>query len=690
MSSADDRRDAETPDPERDDAHDRESGASKKSLWRIVADDWNRSSFWEIIRDAYLLFDRRTLGFTRILVGFLFLMDVVHRGSVWQDMYSTIGVLPTHLNLQRPLAHGNWSIFNAFETPPELVALWLVIFVTFFCLMVGYKTKLAQILSLVFVVSMNGRVLLIENGGYVVHNLLAMWTCFLPMGDRFSVDAVIASMKRRREATADDLNDRSDDIPHEKLAPHLSILGIVLVIQVSAIYFFNVLHKTGPAWKNGTAVHYVLYVDRMVTPIVAQVRDHLPNWFKIILTKTTIGFESALAFTLFCPLARVWARRLSIAMINALHIGFGTAMILGPFAWACCMFSTLFFSKEDWDIAAATMRRTHRARTVVYDKDSAAALLVCRLLKRLDRFELLRFRAEENVECGLRAEDTAGRESTWVDAIADIVGALPLGPAIAWIFRVPGFRHLTMAVLTWVETRDMSTTFGLRLPARATVAPPRPALRRGLDWCLAGVREVGIVAMFAGALNQAAVELWVINRRVRVPQPEPLRTLALKLRFLQGWFMFSPNPVMDDGTIVVDAITVDDRHIDPFTGRPPNFDLGSVKSFGYSQIWCDYFNRMHLPANTGYREAMRQYMFRLPQRSRRAEDALKSGEVYWVQDMNPRWNEKKSYRHERLKLFSFDDKGVTSAPTNKPGTKGAATPRTPRPLATPSDAKPKE
>src|SRR5262249_35460619 len=145
-----------------------------------------------------------------------------------------------------------------------------------------------------------------------------------------------------------------------------------------------------------------------------------------------------------------------------------------------------------------------------------------------------------------------------------------------------------------------------------------------------------------------------------------LRILALKLRFLQGWFMFSPNPVMDDGTLVVDAITVDGHHIDPFTGQAPNlpefdFDLSKVQSFGYSQIWCDYYNRIHLPANAAYRDAMKDYMFRLPERSGKPQDAILSGDVYWVQDMNPRWNETKSYKYEKVKLFSFTKTNVIPA-----------------------------
>ena len=139
--------------------------------------------------------------------------------------------------------------------------------------------------------------------------------------------------------------------------------------------------------------------------------------------------------------------------------------------------------------------------------------------------------------------------------------------------------------------------------------------------------------MLAAAIDQAAVELWVM-RPYKVPQPEPLRSLAHKLRFLQGWFMFAPNPVMDDGIVVCDAQTVDGRHIDPFTGRAPRFDLGA--SVQFNQIWQDYMNRIQLPANTAYREALRSWIERYHLRTGKAEDRVVAARVVWIHEMNPR------------------------------------------------------
>jgi hypothetical protein len=652
-----------------------------------------------LLRDVWFSIDRRTLGFTRILLGFLCVMDLFRRTPDWLAMYSNQGVLPNHVNLWRPQAWGAFTFLNAFSTAPELWALWGVMLATYLCLMLGYKTRIAHVLALVFVTSTNGRILLIENGGYVVFNLLVMWTAFLPMGDRFSIDAVLDSMRRRKEANAEELNDSTGVIDERRLSPHVSLVVFAILLQISAIYYFNVVHKTGPAWKNGTAVHYVLYVDRMVTPLIGIVRYYAPPALLLVLGKFVILGELLLPFAILSPLVtmdrnrmrrgmswlplgaaladvvylvlfaaqRPWARRIALVLMNLLHLGFGSTFVLGPFAWAMCVFSTLLFTSDDWAIAGRTMRRTHRARVVVFDGRSGAALWFCRLLKRLDAFDLLTFRSQDGLPSGIAVElPKTGETRRRSAAFADITAALPLGPAIAWIFRLPGISHLFDAISGAIEARNVSRTFGVRVPrAPSTLLPAGPApLGRTLGFGVIGLRELLVLFMLAGAVNQAAVELWCIKNRWKVSQPEPLRLAAQKLRFLQGWFMFSPNPVMDDGTIVVDAKTIDGRSVDPFTGQPPNFDLPNAKSFGYNQIWSDYFNRMHLPANSSYREPMKDYMYRLPERTGRAEDAIVSGDVYWVKDVNPSFGRTDSTKFEKEKLFSFENPAARAQAAN--------------------------
>ena len=65
---------------------------------------------------------------------------------------------------------------------------------------------------------------------------------------------------------------------------------------------------------------------------------------------------------------------------------------------------------------------------------------------------------------------------------------------------------------------------------------------------------------------------------------------------------------------------------------------------------------------------MKDYLLALPRRTGHPEDALVSGEVFWISDLNPPWGSTKSHGFEKLKLFSFDAAGVLIAePTVAPG-----------------------
>ncbi len=116
---------------------------------------------------------------------------------------------------------------------------------------------------------------------------------------------------------------------------------------------------------------------------------------------------------------------------------------------------------------------------------------------------------------------------------------------------------------------------------------------------------------------------------------------------------------------MVDALTVDGRHVDPFTGLAPHWDLdaGSLK---LTQIWCDYFNRIQLPNHAGDRDALKEYLLRFPERTGRPEDAILSGDVYWVKTRTPRMRETKPRSQERTLVFSLGGTAPPEAPSEAP------------------------
>src|SRR5207247_1220053 len=96
-----------------------------------------------------------------------------------------------------------------FSTPGEVRAVMAVIAVVYFLYTIGWKTRWLQVLALLCYASVNLRFLLIQHGGNIVVNILLLWTVFLPLGDRFSVDSLVRSLSLSNETTAGELNARS-------------------------------------------------------------------------------------------------------------------------------------------------------------------------------------------------------------------------------------------------------------------------------------------------------------------------------------------------------------------------------------------------------------------------------------------------------------------------------------------------
>jgi hypothetical protein len=104
---------------------------------------------------------------------------------------------------------------------------------------VGWKTRVMHVLMAMLLVSADSRNVMIENGGWVVLILLTVWSAFLPLGRRFSVDALLASLKARRENSIAALAERDD--PPRDTRPVVSLAVAALILQWAVIYYFNVV-----------------------------------------------------------------------------------------------------------------------------------------------------------------------------------------------------------------------------------------------------------------------------------------------------------------------------------------------------------------------------------------------------------------------------------------------------------------
>lgn len=615
------------------------------------------------IRDHFMTMDPRTLGLFRLVLGFLVTGDCVRHWWEARDFYSNEGVLTNHYHLFRPSSGFNFSIFHAFSSIGEVHAAFFLATLCHFCFWIGWNTRVFSVLSFILVTSLDNRLVMVENGGYIVVNLLVGWAMFMPTGLRFSVDALLRSFRERKEKDVVALNENREFA--WETAPKVSFIYLVATLNIAVIYYFNVVNKSGVIWRNGDTVHYVLHLDRMVTGLAIPFRA-MPLWLSRPIAWSVLVVEALLVTFILSPSARRVTRPLAMFLMAALHGTFGLMMRLGPFAWFMICWSFLFPTHEHWEILGRFHVRHSRPWVVVFDRRSPLAFFLCRLFTRLDNVHRLSFEesAEDEKEPALLSirDRETGEVLKEHDALSGIVRALPLG-RIGWVvLRIAtlGLSGLLFANLSRRRVA-VSAAFGLTLPPRGRVLSGEPSpLGRRLGLFRAGLRETVVVWLFVCALSQAINENKSVPAPLKFTQPWIMQATLGYPRMYQGWGMFAPNPISDDGSVTVDAITLDGRHVDPFTGLEPDLNLSDARGLGLGQIRQDYFNRIRLDRNKVFRQGLKEYLLAYHLRTGRPEDELVAFDVFWLRDQCPLPGQTEPYKHEKIAILTFRKSGYKS------------------------------
>src|SRR4029079_2740533 len=230
---------------------------------------------YEAIRRIYLTADLRSLSAGRIALALVLLRDLIGRWLELGLWYTNDGIIPNHTLLWRPSWDHVFSLFYLASYPYEAAIGFVICLCAYLALLIGLRTKVAQIAMTICMIILHGRTLLFDNGGDVVLGLLTIWTTFLPTGRFWSVDAVLA---RRRQAAPPPSPDPAPIVlaaakPEAKTFVSLGVLAVVA--QLAIIYFFNAVHKGGHNWRNGSAVNYAIHLDRLATWFAVWLREHM-------------------------------------------------------------------------------------------------------------------------------------------------------------------------------------------------------------------------------------------------------------------------------------------------------------------------------------------------------------------------------------------------------------------------------
>jgi hypothetical protein len=610
---------------------------------------------YDSVVETYATFDHRSLGVARIGLGLLFLHNVWRRMPGLPSFYSNDGVLPNHTVLWRPTIEYMFSFFLAASRTEEAAVMFALCTIVFLLFTVGYRTRFTHVLSFACLTAVQAREGFTMNGGDVALSVLAAWTIFLPMGARFSVDAVRASLAARREKTAAELNDRAS-FPPASTAPTASIAFFAILLELAVIYYFNAVNKHGWTWRRGLAIHFVLWQERMVTWFGVWLRQHMTLWLTRMLSYSTMGLEYVAAFLFLWPFGRLWLRRFAVIALPLMHLGFAACLNVGQFSFNMMGFFPLLVSKEDWEFFGKTLAPApKRARTVHVREESPVGFAFARLLSRLDAFDRLRFSAAEQWE----VEDPATqRRTTGALAVAECLAALPVGRPLAFVLRLPGVRQLGDFAIRVIAKRERTIArwLGLR-PAslsRASDPGPTPARRWLARIPFAWGREIAAVVLIYACTNQLLVQNFAIPQRYKPHQPKWVTQLIWYARLDQGWQMFSPDVPVGERHLYVDAVTFGGRHVDPYNEAASRVAPLPVERIPphliQDEFWCDYEREIF--GNEAYWRALKEWIFAYHHRTGRPEDRIISFEAKIIESDAPPLKEFESVNIRTKVMFS--------------------------------------
>ncbi len=283
--------------------------------------------------------DTRVLAIFRISLGVLLLADLFLRSRNLAAFYTDSGVIPLSVLTTRFAGLSKLSIHALSGALWFQAALFVVAGIFAVMLLLGYWTRLATVVSFVLLVSLHARNPVLLNAGDSVLRRLLLWSIFLPLGERFSVDSLLREGYRRRIVS-------------------LASGGILL--QVVTIYTVNALFKLrGDLWMRGVAVQYVFSLHNVLTGF----GELLANYPTLLDVFDRVWLVMVVASVLLILLTG-WSRAVFASLFIVMHFGMLLTMRLGLFPLISITALLLFLPSVVWDTAAQFTQPTATSRRI--------------------------------------------------------------------------------------------------------------------------------------------------------------------------------------------------------------------------------------------------------------------------------------------------------------------------------------
>ena len=274
--------------------------------------------------------DLRALAAFRVVIGLIVLVDLVIRATALGAHYTDSGVLPRAFYFAYYPDSWALSLHLLSGSLWWQAALFVVAAIVALAFIVGYHTRVATFALWLLTLSLHTRNPLVLNGGdWLLLNLL-LWSLFLPLGSRWSLDSVGG----RHQAEA---------------GYHVSMATLGIVLQICFVYWFTVMFKSEKVWlEEGTALHLALNLDYLTRPF-GQWLLGLPDGVLHLLSRGTYYLELYGPVVAFIPIWIGFWRTLVGLCFIAFHAGLALTLTIGPFPFICMAAWLLVLPSAFWD-----------------------------------------------------------------------------------------------------------------------------------------------------------------------------------------------------------------------------------------------------------------------------------------------------------------------------------------------------
>ena len=571
----------------------------------------------------YFQVDSRILGLFRMIFGLLCFVDIFRRWNFIEPFYSGHALNPIK-NVTSIWSPKSFNILNSFSKVWELEIIFLIGMLFSIFLIIGYRTKLSQIVTAIIIISIHNRALIVENAGDMVLNNLLVLSVFLPLGLSLSVDSLKRTLQTIPESTPEHLNNPIKN----NYIQIFNIAFFALLLQVTYVYFFSGLNKSGADWMSGTAVHYMYQLDTFLTPLGYFVRDFISLPVSEILTYMTLAIEFSAPILIFSPIFNRYTRLLFIFLFCGFHLTIAASLWIGLFSFTMMSTYVLLISTRDIDFLRNILKKYYKnSLTIFYDADCGFCHYTSRIIKRLDVLNVFTWAGAHSTikkpsvyeslkdKTIMVYEPDTEKCYTKEKAFGKILLNLPFGFLIGWIFFIPGLSYLFEKIYDFIANNRTQTSILLGLPAcdlkspeHVTLIPQHKPYRKYISFTSKVFSSITvcilIIAMTSYALvaNKEVNKIMERNGYEKFKYNNNLKKISTYFRTTQKWDMFSASVKKSDAWTIVSATLNDGTVIDPFTGETPILDRIDYEILwkGTGQFWRKFLTRIAKHKNSKY------------------------------------------------------------------------------------------